>query len=119
VKNLDTSEENPLQVILADLWNTAIKTDKGSEWAIKALDKAYDKIISLYKEVEVSEAKTIRALFDMSEFDPGGTMFDPHMMSRSPEYIAESRQYNSDHAWACMSAQGKIDKHIAKLKGKE
>jgi hypothetical protein len=69
-------------------------------------------IMHLIHSARQTEREAIRALFDMSEFDIGGTMLDPHMMSRSKEYVAESRQYNSDHAWAAMCAQAKIDAYI-------
>lgn len=67
------------------------------------------------KEVERKTAKEIRTIFDMSEFDPTGTMMDEHMMARTPGEIEDGKRYNRDHAWAALSAQSKIDKYIAEL----
>lgn len=78
----------------------------------KEIKTATDALQQLLIAAQSRTAKEIRAIFDMSEFDPTGTMMDKHMMARTPEEVAAGKQYNFDHAWAAMSAQGKIDKYI-------
>lgn len=80
------------------------------------LDSWIQDIITSHEELltkaRLETAQQIRATFDMVEFDITGTMMDEHMMRRTPGEVADGRRYNSDHAWAAMSAQAKIDEFV-------
>lgn len=106
-------EDAELRDILNHLLTNVSRYD---DWVGKGVELLKARDAAKEREIRIATAEEISQLFETHLWDPTGSMgFDEHVSRRSDDEIERAMQYNHNHAWAAMSAKGKVDEFIATL----